>query len=42
MVWDTVAQFEWAILLLIVLAFALWELFSVRREIRRTRERDGA
>lgn len=35
-----VAEFEWAILLLLVLALALWELWRTRRAIRRARERE--
>jgi len=36
----TVAEFEWAILLLLVLALALWELWRTRRAIRRARKRE--
>lgn len=35
-----IAEFEWAILLGLVLALALWELWRTRREIRRAREKD--
>ncbi|MFN6955410.1 MAG: hypothetical protein ACK4PG_11510 [Acetobacteraceae bacterium] len=35
-----IAEFEWAILLLLVLALALWELWRTRRAIRRARERE--
>jgi ABC-type nickel/cobalt efflux system permease component RcnA len=40
MTWEDIARFEWAILLLLVLAIALWELWRTRREIRRARERE--
>jgi hypothetical protein len=35
-----IAEFEWAILLLLVLVLALWELWRTRRAVRRARERD--
>lgn len=35
-----IAEFEWAILLGLVLLLALWELWRTRREIRRARERE--
>jgi len=35
-----IVEFEWAILLGLVLALALWELWRTRREIRRAREKD--
>ncbi|MCS6932103.1 MAG: hypothetical protein NZM27_07835 [Acetobacteraceae bacterium] len=34
------AEFEWAILLLLALALALWELWRTRRAIRRARKRE--
>jgi ABC-type nickel/cobalt efflux system permease component RcnA len=35
-----IAEFEWAILLGLVLLLALWELWRTRRAIRRARERE--
>jgi hypothetical protein len=35
-----VAEFEWAILLLLVLALALWELWRTRRAVRRAKEQE--
>ena len=37
-----VVQFEWLIILLIGLAFLVWELVRVRRMIRRDREEAAA
>ena len=36
-----VAQWEWMLILLLVLAVAVWELLSVRRAIRRDKARRG-
>lgn len=36
------ADFEWAIILLLVLAMLVYELVSVRRSIRRAREQDAS
>jgi hypothetical protein len=36
-----VARYEWAIMLLIPLGLLLWELRSIRREIRRAREAEA-
>jgi hypothetical protein len=39
--WEAIARFEWMLILLLVLALAVWELVSVRRAIRRDRDRAG-
>lgn len=36
---EAVAQFEWALLLLLVLALAVWELVRLRRVQARDREK---
>jgi hypothetical protein len=36
---ETLAQFEWALMLLIVLGLAVWELVRLRREQARDRNR---
>jgi hypothetical protein len=36
-----VARYEWAIMLLIPLGLLLWELRSIRRELRRAREAEA-
>ena len=41
MAWDSLARFEWALILLLVLGLAVAELVSVRRAIRRDRRRGG-
>jgi hypothetical protein len=37
---DSIAQYEWAVMLLLVLGLAVWELLALRRAQRRDRERD--
>ncbi len=37
----TVARYEWMILFVILLGLLLWELRSVRRDIRRAREAEA-
>jgi hypothetical protein len=39
--WDFLVRWEWLILELVVLALALWQLVSVRREIRRSRAEEA-
>lgn len=36
-----IAEFEWVILLLLVLALLGWELHRTRRDIRRAKEKEG-
>ncbi|SDB71023.1 hypothetical protein [Belnapia rosea] len=38
---EALAQFEWALILLLVLGLAVWELLRLRREQRRDRARSS-
>ncbi|MBK7659776.1 MAG: hypothetical protein IPJ28_11740 [Betaproteobacteria bacterium] len=39
--WSALARWEWLVIELVILAIAVRELVSVRRELRRDRERDA-
>jgi hypothetical protein len=36
---DSIGQYEWAVMLLLVLGLAVWELLALRRAQRRDREK---
>lgn len=40
--WETLARYEWALILPLVLGFAVFELISVRRSIARDKMKDRA
>jgi hypothetical protein len=39
--WSALARWEWLVIELVILAIAVRELISVKRELRRDRERDA-
>ena len=38
--WETLARFEWAIILFVVLGYLIYDLRKTKREIREAKERE--